>query len=211
MSTTKSFRVIGLMSGTSLDGLDLADVTFIQNGDNYNFHLNHAITYSFEDDFSKRLKNAVSNSGFDLMLLSRDFEILQADAVENYIKEYAIQKDEIDFVATHGHTVFHQPANNWTLQIGNGPRMAAMTGMPWVCDFRTMDVALGGQGAPLVPIGDLFLFGNQADAFLNLGGFANLSYKKSNSIYAHDLCPVNVVLNQLANHYGLPYDQDGKL
>lgn len=199
------------MSGTSLDGLDLADVTFHINENNYDFHLNNGITLPFGKSLVKRLKNSANMSGLDLMLLSKDLEVFQANAVEKYLKDYLVHRDHVNFVAAHGHTVFHQPQNNWTLQIGNGPRMASMTGLPWICDFRSMDLALGGQGAPLVPIGDLYLFGKYADGFLNLGGFANLSFKKGDLMYAYDICPVNVVLNKLANNYNMPYDEDGKL
>jgi anhydro-N-acetylmuramic acid kinase len=115
-----------------------------------------------------------------------------------------------DFISSHGHTVFHQPGNHFTAQAGDGAALSAACGLPVVCDFRTADVALGGQGAPLVPIGDQLLF-SEYEYCLNLGGIANISFSRGGKRIAYDICPVNMVLNHLASEKGKGYDKGGKM
>ncbi|MEQ1732238.1 MAG: anhydro-N-acetylmuramic acid kinase [Bacteroidia bacterium] len=204
----KPLRIIGLMSGTSLDGLDIACVDFDFNNNKINYTLVATSTIEYTSVFKQRLLNAIHLSGLELSVLSNEFAKLCAQHVTDFVQQH--QLTGIDYVASHGHTIFHQPQHNLTLQIGNGAILAAHTGIHCVCDFRTTDVALGGQGAPLVPIGDKLLFSNY-DACLNIGGFANVSYSNNNSTIAYDIAPANIILNQLTAHLNLPYDAEGAI
>ncbi|MFP4367100.1 MAG: anhydro-N-acetylmuramic acid kinase, partial [Bacteroidales bacterium] len=142
-----------------------------------------------------------------LMELHRDFGRFTGESVNRFLEN---TDKKVDFIAAHGHTVFHQPEQGLTLQIGDGAEIAAVTGISSVSDFRRLDVALGGQGAPLVPAGDELLFGNY-NYCLNLGGFANISFRESGQRLAFDVCPVNIVINRLAQNIGQSFDKDGKI
>lgn len=203
----KKWQVIGLMSGTSLDGVDLVQVTFTDENQ-YEYKINHAKTYAYSDDWRKKLKNAFYATAEEITLLNVNYGRFLGRLINDFIQEFSIK--EIDFIASHGHTIFHNPSQKYTLQIGDGASIATTTNLKVVCDFRSQDVALGGQGAPLVPIGDLLLF-SEYDYCLNLGGFANISYQDTGERKAFDICPVNVVLNYYAEKLGLPFDENGKL
>jgi len=199
--------VIGLMSGTSLDGLDIVYCRF--NKDEYSdFEILFSQTYEYSSEWKKNLKDVITFSKKDIDQLDVDFGSLLGKKTNEFIKENKIK--QIDFIASHGHTVFHQPEKGYTLQIGDGQKIANTINQKVVCDFRTQDVDLGGQGAPLVPIGDELLFG-EYDYCLNLGGFANVSYKREGKRIAFDICPVNIVLNEYARRLGFEYDDKGKL
>ena len=195
--------IIGLMSGTSLDGLDIAYCEFT---DDNNFQLIAAETYNYPAAWQERLAT--------LHLASAE-EYARTDAeLGHYFGQKVLHFREnhpgrVDFIASHGHTVFHQPENGFTAQIGDGNAISAETGLPVVCDFRRLDVALGGQGAPLVPIGDRLLFG-QYDSCINLGGIANISYELDGQRIAYDIVPCNMALNYLAGKQGLTYDAGGE-
>lgn len=195
---------IGVMSGTSLDGIDIAICKFI-NDKHYNLLDFHSRAYSKERRES--LKNAHLLSGFELQLLENEYSNYLAERIVDFIQA---SKLKIDFIACHGHTVFHRPEIGLTHQIANGGLIAQKTGITTVCDFRRSDVAQGGQGAPLVPIGDSHLFGEYA-ACLNLGGFANVSYTDGKNRIAYDISPANILLNHLASREGLEYDKNGDL
>lgn len=198
---------IGVMSGTSLDGIDLAWCHFSRKEDGrWAYRIEKAVTIPYSDDFRQRLSNAQELSAIEYVMLNNDVAMIFAKAVNDWLGDGS----RPDFIASHGHTVFHQPEIGLTTQIGNGAILAAQTKTLTVCDFRTKDVALGGQGAPLVPIGDELLFG-EYDACLNLGGFSNVSYRVDNKRIAYDISPCNMALNKLANLVGLPYDKDGQL
>lgn len=198
---------IGVMSGTSLDGIDLAWCHFTREEDGrWGYAIEHAVTFPYSDDFRERLDNAPYLSALEYVKLNNDV----AEVMAEDINEWLGDGPRPDYIASHGHTVFHQPDIGLTTQIGNGAVIAARTGVTTVCDFRTTDVALGGQGAPLVPIGDELLFG-EFDACLNLGGIANISYDTDYQRIAYDISPCNMALNELANRAGLPYDKDGQL
>ena len=203
----KKWQVIGLMSGTSLDGVDLAQVTFTDENQ-YEYKINHAKTYAYSDDWRKKLKNAFYATAEEITLLNVDYGRFLGRLINDFIQEFSIK--EIDFIASHGHTIFHNPDKKYTLQIGDGASIATTTNLKVVCDFRSQDVAFGGQGAPLVPIGDLLLFSDY-DYCLNLGGFANISFQEDGERKAFDICPVNVVLNHFAEKRGVPFDENGKL
>lgn len=190
------------MSGTSLDGLDIAYCEF---SDDKNFQLLAAETYHYPAAWHERLAT--------LHLASAE-EYARADAeLGRFFGEKVLHFREnhpgrVDCIASHGHTVFHQPNNGFTAQIGDGNAISAVTGLPVVCDFRRLDVALGGQGAPLVPIGDRLLFG-QYDSCINLGGIANISYETDGQRIAYDISPCNMALNHLAGMTGVTYDAGG--
>lgn len=202
------FRVIGLMSGTSLDGLDVAVVTFIVDEAHYNFFINQAATLPYSEVWHAKLKGAHLLSAPDLKALDAEYGSWLGEVVCDFIAKNKIEK--IDFIASHGHTVHHQPEKKATVQIGNGPELAKISGLPVICDFRLQDVLLGGQGAPLVPIGDALLF-SEYDACLNLGGFANISFEKNGKCLAFDICAANIVLNHLAQQLGHDFDEGGNL
>ena len=204
----KPLRIIGLMSGTSLDGLDIVCVDFATNKGILTHQVIATSTVNYTNDFKLKLQQAIHLSGLELSLLSNEFATLSAHYVTTFIQEYNLTN--VNYVSSHGHTIFHQPQHKLTLQIGNGALIAAITGINCVCDFRTGDVAHGGQGAPLVPIGDKLLFNNY-DACLNIGGFANVSYLINNTSVAYDIAPANIVLNYLAQQIHLPYDANGAI
>ncbi len=206
-----TYNVIGIMSGTSLDGLDICYCSFFLSKNNkWNFNINYATTVSYSSFLTAKLSNAKVLNGLDLMFLHNDLGNFIGKEINKFIKLHHINKKEINFVASHGHTVFHQPQKHLTTQIGNGANITAITQLPVVCDFRSTDVALGGQGAPLVPIGDKLLF-SEYDYCINLGGIANVSYQKNKERIAFDVCPVNIVLNKLAQNLGFNYDEEGKI
>jgi len=207
-----SYRIIGLMSGTSLDGVDIVYARLTKNASaNWSFTIEHAHTFEFPETLTDQLHGTSAMTGSQLFHLDHDLGIFFAKCINDFISENAISKSEIDAIATHGQTVFHQPAKGFTTQIGNPAVIAVETGIPTIGDFRTKDVLYGGQGAPLVPIGDAYLFGNEADAFLNIGGFANISFVENGMMKAFDICPGNLPLNQLARSKGMNYDKDGLL
>lgn len=198
---------IGIMSGTSLDGIDFVYVKFDKN--KYaDFEILNAKTISYSNEWKSRLQKAISFSDDKLKQLDLDYGKLLGEKANDFIHDFNINK--IDFIASHGHTVLHQPEKGITLQVGDGQVIADITKQKVVCDFRTQDVKLGGQGAPLVPIGDELLF-SEYDYCLNLGGFANISFKKGNKRIAYDICPVNIVLNKYAQQLGFEYDDMGQI
>ena len=198
---------IGVMSGTSLDGIDLVYVKFDES--NYqNFIIIESQTVSYSKEWKQVLKYAIDFSEEELNKLDDTYGKYLGEIISDFIVNHKIR--QIDFIASHGHTVLHQPEKGITLQIGDGKEIAKITNQKVVCDFRTQDVKLGGQGAPLVPIGDELLF-SEYDFCLNLGGFSNISFKKDDKRIAFDICPVNIVLNYYANKLDLDYDESGKI
>lgn len=191
------------MSGTSLDGLDLATCSFSAQG----YTVLHAKTISYSDDWKQKLATAQNRSAFEIFQLHAEFGRFIGQALKSFFDETGVVPEA---VASHGHTVFHQPHLGFSTQIGCGATISAVTGLTTVCDFRSKDVALGGQGAPLVPIGDELLF-SQYEACLNIGGIANISFRQHNQRIAFDICVANMVLNYLANQVGQPYDNGGVL
>ena len=199
--------VIGLMSGTSLDGIDLVYVKFDKN--NYqNFKIIEAKTISYSNNWKNMLQKAIAYSNEELLKLDVEYGRFLGETINNFIDDFKIVN--IDFIASHGHTILHQPKKGITLQIGNGKEITKITNVKVVCDFRTQDVKLGGQGAPLVPVGDELLFSNY-EYCLNLGGFSNISFKRGSKRIAFDICPVNIVLNFYVNKLGFQFDDKGEI
>lgn len=195
------------MSGTSLDGLDLVAVKFWQTGYKWNFHIEAAETVEYSVSWKNRLKNAPEFSGVELIQLHTEYGRFLGNETKRFIAQNHFQSD---IVSSHGHTIFHQPEKRFTFQAGSGFEIAAVTGITTVADFRSGDVALGGQGAPLVPVGDRLLF-SEYEYCLNLGGFANISFEKNGKRIAFDICPVNIVLNHFAEIQGFAFDKNGDL
>lgn len=204
----KQYNIIGLMSGTSLDGIDLSHIHFYVTDDNWSFEILESETISYNHHWISQLKLAVDFSDNELEKLNQDYTQLLANTISAFIEKHKIEN--LDAVCSHGHTILHQPQNGLTLQIGNLPEIASLTHQTVVCDFRVQDVKLGGQGAPLVPIGDRILF-SEYDYCLNLGGFSNISFEQNGNRIAFDISPVNTVLNFYANQLGLDYDDKGKI
>lgn len=196
------------MSGTSLDGIDLAHLFFTVTDGRWSFEIRQNATIPYPEIWLEKLKTAVDFSTSELVKLNQDYTEYLGETIRDFIAAHQIEN--IDAVCSHGHTVLHQPQNGFTLQIGNLPKLSQITGQQVVCDFRVQDVELGGQGAPLVPIGDRILFGAY-DFCLNLGGFSNVSFEENNRRIAFDISPVNTVLNFYANTLGHDFDDKGSI
>jgi anhydro-N-acetylmuramic acid kinase len=203
----KKYRVLGLMSGTSLDGLDIAFCEFSFQRNRWQFCIVEAETIPYSASERKRLQQVENASALSFAETNNWFGKWMAAQVNVFLRKYKVDPH---LISSHGHTVFHQPAQGVTVQLGSGASLAAGTGILTASDFRSTDVALGGQGAPLVPIGDQLLF-SEKGACLNLGGFANISTLKRGKRVAYDICPVNIVLNDLCNRIHKPYDNKGQI
>jgi len=202
----KKYDVIGLMSGTSLDGLDIAYVRFYYDS-KWRFEVIQCKSIGYDKDLFSRLHQANQFSALELKKLDIYYGQWIGENVRNFMDASNIS---VNLVVSHGHTVFHQPEIGLTHQIGDGYQIMKSTKTKTICDLRSMDISLGGQGAPLVPIGDQLLFGNY-DLCLNLGGFSNLSFDKAGTRIAYDICPVNTVLNELVSKIDLEYDNGGEI
>jgi len=196
------------MSGSSLDGLDIVFAEFHENGGKWNYEIIQADCYVYPAEWTGRLKNATSLNARDYQLLHVDYGHYLGQQVNRFIEQHGLQY-KVALIASHGHTTFHIPGKKMTAQLGDGAAIASEVQLPVVTDMRAMDVAFGGQGAPIVPIGEKLLLGNY-DYFLNLGGIANISVN-SNEYIAFDICAANRVLNMLANDSGKEYDEDGEM
>jgi anhydro-N-acetylmuramic acid kinase len=205
--TPQTYNVIGLMSGTSLDGLDIAFCRFTVDKSIWQYEIINAETKPYSDEWKRTLLSLEKADANSFQQVNVDFGVYCGRAVSDFIVKYGIKAD---FVSSHGHTIFHQPEKKLTVQVGSGSAIASSCKMPVICDFRSLDVALGGQGAPLVPIGDKLLFSN-FDFCLNLGGFANISYEHQNKRIAFDICPVNIVMNEICEKIGKPFDDKGEI
>ena len=199
--------ILGLMSGTSLDGLDLALCDFWKDDNGFHYNIIKTQTFPYDENLSQKLRNLFTGSALYFCEVEVEFSNFTAQCVNQFLEN---EKKKPHYVASHGHTVFHQPEKGLTKQIGSGAILAAKTRISTICDFRTTDVALGGQGAPLVPIGDALLF-SKYDACLNLGGISNISKHINNETTAHDISLCNIPLNYLAEQLGFHYDKNGEL
>ena len=201
------YYVVGVMSGTSLDGLDLSYVK-LEFKKKWKFNILKSETFNYGQNWKSKLSNAILLGKEDLHNLDIEYSLYLSHKISKFILDNNVKKEAI--VCSHGHTVFHQPEKGISLQIGNLKQLTNELNNLVVCDFRTQDVKLGGQGAPLVPIGDKLLFYNY-DFCLNLGGFANISFEEDSKRIAFDVCPVNIVLNYYSEKLGLAYDVDGTI
>lgn len=203
------YSIIGLMSGTSLDGLDIAHCIFENIEGKWSFTLKEATSLSFSNEWKDRLKHAPNLDAKSFWKLHRDYGAFMGSAVKGFIDKHQLNPL---FIASHGYTVFHEPSENYTCQIGDGSALTVNAEQNVICDFRTMDVAMGGQGAPLVPIGDRDLFGLSEDLYcVNIGGIANYSYLENGKVKGKDICAANLVLNRLSQVLGEEYDPNGEI
>ena len=200
------YNIVGAMSGTSLDGLDLVLVNFTKVEKKWHFNVEKAETITYPKELLEQLKFAIDQEKEEIKAL--DFRL--GEFIGLAVNEFLGTNQAVDFVASHGHTIFHQPEKGITMQIGNGQQITKTCGLPVINNFRTLDVSLGGQGAPLVPIGDRDLFSNYTYC-LNLGGIANVSFQSEGNRVAFDICPFNMALNELANEKGLSFDDRGQI
>ena len=199
------YRVLGVMSGTSLDGVDLAICTFSKT-DKWTFEIIKSETVKYSDLWKKTLAELHLEDEEEIKQINKDYGRFLGEIISLFLL-----REKVDFIASHGHTIFHEPENKYTLQIGCGKSISKKTNTTTINDFRSLDVSLNGQGAPLVPIRDLHLF-SDFKYCLNLGGFANISIKEeNNSIKAFDICPVNIVMNNISQKLGIEFDENGKI
>ena len=203
------YRAIGLMSGSSLDGLDIAYVHFHENAGTWSFDIEHADCYPYTVEWVNKLQSAIQLNALDYQLLHTEYGHFLGEQVNAFIDKYQLHY-QVQFIASHGHTTFHLPQKKMTAQLGDGAAIAAETGIPVISDLRALDVALGGQGAPIVPIGDKLLFG-EFSYCLNIGGIANISARSADKYVSFDICPANRVLNLLAAKAGKVYDDGGAI
>lgn len=203
------YRALGLMSGSSLDGLDLAFVEFHFAGGKWTYEILAADCYDYTDEWRQKLRDANQLPARDYQLLHTRYGHYLGREVNRFVEENELHF-KVGLIASHGHTTFHLPAQKMTAQLGDGAALAAETRLPVVSDLRALDVAFGGQGAPIVPIGEKLLL-PEYSMFLNIGGIANISFNLSDAYTAYDVCPANRVLNMLAQDAGHTYDGEGHL
>jgi anhydro-N-acetylmuramic acid kinase len=203
------YKAIGLMSGSSLDGLDIAFVQLNEVRGGWNYEIIHAECMPYTKEWADQLRNATQLSVYNYLKLHTAYGRLLGEAVNSFIEKHNIHH-QVHLIASHGHTTMHEPHNHTSAQLGDGATIAAVTGLPVVSDLRNMDVALGGQGAPIVPIGDRLLFGKY-DYWLNIGGIANITVPHDGGLLAFDVCPANQVLNGLAEMTGKAMDVNGAM
>jgi anhydro-N-acetylmuramic acid kinase len=182
---------------------------FFENAGNWNFEIKAADCYAYPDTWKERLQNATSLSALDYQLLHVEYGHHLGKEVNRFIEENNLHY-QVGLIASHGHTTFHVPEKKMTAQLGDGAAIAAETKLPVVSDLRAMDLAFGGQGAPIVPIGEKLLLKDHS-MFLNLGGIANISFNLPDGYIAFDVCPANRVLNLIAGFVNKEYDEGGQM
>lgn len=202
------YRAIGLMSGSSLDGLDIVFTELHETGGKWTYEIIQADCYSYTAEWVDKLKTATTLSALDYQLLHTAYGHYLGEQVNRFIEAHGLQY-KVALIASHGHTTFHIPAKKLTAQLGDGAAIAAVTQLPVVTDLRAMDIAFGGQGAPIVPVGEKLLLGDY-HSFLNIGGIANISFN-ANPYTAFDICAANRVLNMLAADAAKEYDEGGQM
>ena len=207
------YRVIGVMSGSSLDGLDICFAHLHEVSGKWNYEIKTAQCHPYSEKWIEKLQSAITLPAEEYMLLHAEYGRYIGKHINRFIEENGLQY-QVQLIGSHGHTTFHNPRMRMTAQLGDGSSIAAVTGINTVSELRSMDIALGGEGAPIVPIGEKLLLGDHS-YFLNLGGIANLSthYSPENNgaIQAYDVCPANRVLNLIANSVGKEYDDKGEM
>ncbi|MGH2648561.1 MAG: anhydro-N-acetylmuramic acid kinase, partial [Ginsengibacter sp.] len=202
------YKVIGIMSGSSLDGMDIAFTELREQAGAWQYEIQHATCIPYNEWWFKKLQGSITLPAKEYLLLHAEYGQFIGQKINEFIDEKNLQH-QVSLICSHGHTTFHLPEKKMTHQLGDGSAIAARTGLPVVTDLRSLDVAFGGQGAPIVPLGEKLLF-NPYNYFLNIGGIANISVHKLNEVIAFDVCAANRVLNMLAEKIGLAYDDEGR-
>ena len=203
------YRTIGLMSGSSLDGLDIVFAELHEDKGQWNYEILAAACYEYDEEWKEKLQNAISLSALDYQLLHVDYGHYLGKEVNRFIEENNLHY-KVGLISSHGHTTFHVPSKKMTAQLGDGAAIAAETQLPVVSDLRALDLAFGGQGAPIVPIGEKLLL-KDFSMYLNLGGIANISFNMPDKYIAYDVCPANRVLDLISNSVGKNYDAGGQM
>lgn len=208
LKTSKNYySIIGQMSGTSLDGVDLALCDFFNENGKWKYSVKNTVTYEYTSEWINFLNSIENLSTREFIKYHIEYGKFLGNLINDFIR---ITKSAPEYISSHGHTIFHSPEEGYTFQLGLGSAIATTTGITTISDFRTSDVLLGGQGAPLVPAGDSILFGDY-DLCLNIGGFANISFIENNKRIAFDICPANIILNKYASKLNYKYDDKGNL
>lgn len=202
------YHAIGLMSGSSLDGVDLCFAQFDESAGKWGYKIECAACIDYDIEWEDKLRDAISLSAQEYQLLHTDYGHFLGALINHFINDFHLEH-KVNLISSHGHTTFHDPARKMTHQLGDGAAIAAETQLPVVSDLRSMDIAFGGQGAPIVPLGEKLLF-PECDYFLNIGGITNITFNENDRIVAYDICAANRVLNMLAVEKGLSYDKDGE-
>jgi anhydro-N-acetylmuramic acid kinase len=203
------YKAIGIMSGSSLDGLDIVFAEFTETTGKWSYTVLASDCYEYETEWIDRLKDAIHLNAYEYLLLHSAYGKYIGEKINHFIEKHQLHF-QVQLIASHGHTTFHAPHLGMTAQLGDGAAIAAVTGINVISDLRAMDVALGGQGAPIVPMGEKLLW-SEYDFLLNIGGIANISVKQKKEYIAYDVCPANRVLNMLANDAGKNYDAGGQM
>ena len=197
-------NILGVMSGTSLDGLDLALCRFYEENHTIKYEILEAQTVQYSLEWKQKLQNLTKATTLEFIATDIHYGKLIGEKINDFNKH---NNHTIDYISSHGHTIFHEPEAGFSTQIGNGNTISAVTNIPTIYDFRQLDVQLGGTGAPLVPVGDRDLFPNSI--CINLGGICNLSYFSDDNMIAYDVAPFNIPLNYIAKKLGANYDNNG--
>lgn len=203
------YNIIGLMSGSSLDGLDIVFAALQETAGKWSYQIINAACPEYSPEWQKKLKDSIHLRAVEYQLLHSEYGAFLGEKINEFMQEYNLQH-KVSLVSSHGHTTFHFPEKKMTHQLGDGAAIASATMLPVVTDLRSIDIAFGGQGAPIVPMGEKLLF-NDFHFFLNLGGIANIAIHQEDTVVAFDVCPANRILNMLAEEKGLPYDDGGRL
>jgi len=196
---------LGIMSGSSLDGLDLAFCEFTEKQSHWGYRIIAAETLSYPEEWKILLQESFYAGGEKLVENDVAYGKFLGERVDWFLKKNHLKPD---IIALHGHTVFHQPKKGFSLQLGSGQAIAIATDIETVSEFRNKDILLGGQGAPLVPVGDKLLFG-EYDYCVNFGGIANISFEEKGQRLGYDVCAANQLLNHLSRQMGKSYDKNG--
>ena len=207
IDTSKEYKVVGMMSGTSLDGMDLAYCTFLHKSNTWHYLISQAETFPYPSEWKEKLSILHLDTDENIQKTNQEYGEYIGEIITAFIEKHSLKPD---LIASHGHTVFHDPFHGITLQIGDGKAIAARTGITVINDFRSEDLALCGQGAPLVPMGDKLLF-QEYTYCLNLGGFANISFDRGEQRIGFDIGPCNLLLNFLSRKLGKEFDESGEL